>query len=70
MTDKERAKTLLLPVMCDCASVYKELAMIVNKNQNGPPEGDADGSLSEYEWTTLRDAVSGLACIIRFIEST
>jgi hypothetical protein len=33
--------------------VVKELYSLLDKNQNQPPEGAADGSISEDEWRAI-----------------
>lgn len=61
MTDREKIEELLLSV--DGGIDYSEVAQaktIVAKNQNAPPHGERDGSLTEKQWIAARDAVTAI----------
>lgn len=40
--------------------LVRDLKRVVDEAQNRPPEGTADGSVSEEEWCALRDIVKSL----------
>ena len=40
--------------------LVRDLKRVVDEAQNPPPEGCADGSISEEEWCALRDIVNSL----------
>ena len=41
-----------------------KLELLVDVTQNGPPQGKADGTLSEAHWTRMRDVLWGLNTFI------
>jgi hypothetical protein len=60
MTDKETAKLLVSRIFNEAwlqnmVIIKPVINNLVWKNQNQPPEGSADGSFNEDEWTALRD---------------
>lgn len=46
-----------------------QLDAIVDKAKNGPPDGEADGSLDERQWAILRDYVTALRGGIAAVEA-
>jgi hypothetical protein len=62
-TDRERAWNLVkgaFEPMLTHSPALRMLADLVAKNQNGPPDGQADGSLTRLEWDRLSGIVNGL----------
>ena len=61
MNDRQKVGELLAAIDkaidYECVEVAKS---IVGKNQNPPPQGVADGSFSNSEWTAARDAVNAI----------
>lgn len=58
-TDRGTAIQILARIIAtsDNRRNFADLEDVVDKAQNGPPLGPGDGSLSEKEWTALRDLV-------------
>lgn len=64
MTDKERAVIVIAPIVERCHLSLHFIQDIVAKNQNQPPEGQADGSLHERQWIALRDIATAMQSIV------
>ena len=56
---KERALQAL-----DCYDI-NDLEQVIGEAQNRPPQGDADGSISEELWRALRDFVQAWRVVER-----
>jgi hypothetical protein len=56
-----RARQIVDPIVNAAEVALPELQDIVGREQNGPPHGEADGSLSPNAWKRLRAAVDHLA---------
>ena len=60
MTDAKRAGEIIGPILRLVEENLDELADIVGRNQNDPPLGKADGSISVRGWYRLKDSVDSL----------
>jgi hypothetical protein len=54
MTQLEQAKAVIQTLLV-WDQAYRKLNNILDKSQNGPPEGTADGSIDENTWLAIRD---------------
>lgn len=66
MNDRERF--LALAASSPWANV-DELQRIVDKNQNAPPGGGADGSFTSWQWTAARDFAAGIRKAVFALET-
>lgn len=62
MSDLDTALILIAQLRDSAPNValMERLNLIVAKNQNKPPLGDADGSFDDKTWTMLRDFIATL----------
>ena len=63
MTDRAKALAeiaVIRPVLDAIESHVAKLDAIVGEAQNGPPDGKADGTLVDPEWSAMRDLVRAL----------
>lgn len=63
MNDRERIISFLHPIQIFLnihSTPIKEVCDLIGKNQNKPPAGEADGSLTDNQWTAARDAIDML----------
>lgn len=51
----------LFPELAQCKEV---LHKVVDEGQNAPPDGQRDGSLTEQQWTNLRDTKDALSRLL------
>lgn len=49
----------------DFNTVMSNIRYLVGRNQNRPPQGEADGSISEEDWTAARDMVRSFEEMLR-----
>jgi hypothetical protein len=60
MNDYQRVCDLVKPIIEMSNKVFAEVNMLISKNQNRPPLGDADGSFTEETWTCLSNISRGI----------
>jgi hypothetical protein len=64
MTQREQAMRIIGTIrniyVDGLDSQIEKLHELVRKAQNGPPDGEADGSLDDENWTRLRDVCNAL----------
>lgn len=77
MTQREEAAAIVAEIVDRVGSVMvplvdasRRLDDVLGRAQNGPPDGEADGSLTPEQWTTLRDFAEQTRGAINAIRST
>jgi hypothetical protein len=66
-TQLERANAIIarLKVMLpELSRLSRDLAQVVGDAQNGPPDGGADGTISDVRWTQLKNAERALSKLV------
>jgi len=60
MTQRNQAEYLISRIDFPDDQKLKSLERILGEAQNGPPHGEADGSINEQAYGALRDYIDGL----------
>lgn len=70
MTSKERADAVIASIEKKIPAGLPELLRvhIVQKEQNGPPDGPGDGTLTEAQWCAMRNLARYLGASLRAVE--
>lgn len=56
-------------VVAPMRSALRELRDVLDRAQNGPPDGEADGSIDDPTWTRLRDYANAVDAALQGFEA-